>query len=79
MMKPRYQASSDSVVVEVRGGVVVGVYSDAPNLSVRILDWDEIDNGDMSQVPVDGYLASNLTAMPPDTSARLSHKVENAP
>lgn len=31
------------VVIEVRGGNVVGVYSDTP-LRIRLLDWDNVES-----------------------------------
>jgi len=30
------------IIIEVRGGTVQSVYSDTPNVSVAVLDYDEI-------------------------------------
>ena len=37
------------LVVEVRGGVVVEVYSRTPEKHVAIIDWDDIKAGDASR------------------------------
>jgi hypothetical protein len=33
----------NAIVVEVRGGTVVGVYSEQVNVRVVLIDWDEIE------------------------------------
>lgn len=38
----------DDIIIEVRGGLVQAVYSDNPNNTVRILDWDNIDSENMT-------------------------------
>jgi hypothetical protein len=54
------------IVVEVRGGMVVEIYSDLPELRCVLVDWDNIHAGDHpfcwgGPVP--------LSAMPEDTRA----------
>ena len=34
------------VVVEVRGGTVVEVYSKCPDTRVMVVDWDDLEAGD---------------------------------
>jgi hypothetical protein len=36
-----------NVIVEVRGGVVVEVYSEDPELRIAIFDWDDLAAGDI--------------------------------
>lgn len=55
----------DRLVVEVRGGVVVGVYSSMA-AQVTILDWDHIEDGDKSHGVVTEATLS-LSDMPSDT------------
>jgi hypothetical protein len=58
-----------SVLIEVRGGVVVAVYSNDPQSRVFLLDWDEAgnrirrDSVDAGRYPVDSF-----DAMPADTA-----------
>ena len=55
------------VVVEVRGGAVVAVYSDSPRDSAVILDWDNIEDGDsVGTLPVDP-----IEAMPAPTRTAI--------
>lgn len=36
------------IIIEVRGGTVQAVYSDTANVSVAVLDYDEIETEDAS-------------------------------
>lgn len=56
----------DDIVVEVRGGVVVEIYSDLPNLRFVLVDWDNINAGDH---PSCWGVPAALSAMPEDTRA----------
>ena len=38
----------DKIIIEVSGGVVQAVYSNSPNINIRILDWDNIDSQNMT-------------------------------
>jgi hypothetical protein len=38
----------EKIIIEVRGGLVDAVYSNKSNITVKILDWDNIDIEDMS-------------------------------
>ncbi|MGD1278373.1 MAG: hypothetical protein ABR964_14265 [Tepidisphaeraceae bacterium] len=62
------------VVIEVRGGVLVEVYSARRDLRIILVDWDEINDGasgvgDFGRVPLRG--------MPSDT-AQLFHRFKHA-
>ncbi len=54
------------VVVEVRGGMVVEIYSDRPDLRFVLVDWDNIHDGDH---PFCWGDPTPLSAMPEDTRA----------
>jgi hypothetical protein len=41
------------IVVEVNGGVVQAIYSDAPQMTVALVDWDSEDSG-----PTEPYLVT---------------------
>jgi hypothetical protein len=59
------------ILIEVRGGVVVAVYSNDPRSRVFLLDWD--DQGDnilRDAVDAGRYPVDRFDAMPTDT-ARL--------
>ena len=36
------------IIIEVRGGLVDAVYSNNPNINVKILDWDNIDTENLT-------------------------------
>lgn len=38
------------VIIQCRGGVVNAVYSDNPDLEVELLDYDELDYGEMIEL-----------------------------
>jgi len=57
----------NDIVVEVRGGLVVEIYSDLPALRFVLVDWDNIHDG------ADAFCwgeAAPLSLMPEDTCAR---------
>jgi hypothetical protein len=66
-----------TILIEVRGGVVVAVYSDDSQSRVLLLDWDERSDrfpyrrAEAAQYPVDKF-----DAMPADT-AELALKAAN--
>jgi len=41
------------IVIETRGGVVIGIYSDVPNIDMEILDWDDVRVGQIEEKEVD--------------------------
>lgn len=43
------------VVIEVEKGMVVGVYSNDPDIDVTLIDWDNINTGSDSK-PDEDYL-----------------------
>lgn len=55
------------VVIEVSGGVVQAVYTDAP-MSVVVVDWDNIKVGDRR---LDERVPEWLTQMPPETKQHV--------
>jgi hypothetical protein len=60
-----------NVLIEVRGGLVVAVYSNHPGSRVFLLDWDT--QGDhIPRYPVDSF-----AAMPADTAKLFLTAMEN--
>lgn len=55
----------DKIVIEIRGGVLVEVYSDRPNLEITLVDWDNIESND---TPVNSFPYSPLECMEPETA-----------
>ena len=56
----------NDIVVEVRGGIVVEIYSDLPDLRFVLMDWDNIHDGDH---PFCWGDPAPLSAMPEETRA----------
>lgn len=61
------------LVIEVRGGVVVEVYSKTPERHVTIIDWDDIETKDTSRWVVARQCVP-YTVMPHETR----HAVESS-
>ncbi len=38
----------DKIIIEVSGGLVQAVYSNNPTITVKLLDWDNIDTDNMT-------------------------------
>ncbi len=58
------------VVIEIRGGTFVGLYSSDPNIEAYLVDWDEIEED-----PLNAASRSEpdpLAAMPRDTRAMVA-------
>jgi hypothetical protein len=67
-----------NVLIEVRGGLVVAVYSNHPGSRVFLLDWDT--QGDhIPRDPVDAgrYPVDSFAAMPADTAKLFLTAMEN--
>lgn len=60
------------IVVEVRGGLVVEIYSDLPDVRLTLVDWDNIHEGD---APFCWGEAAPLHQMPDDTAARYREAI----
>ncbi len=60
------EAGMRTLVVEVRGGVVQEIYTDAENLRVVVVDWD---GGDDPEHPYDGgdFSAQPIGSLPEET------------
>lgn len=58
--------SMTDVVVEVRGGTVVKVYSERPETRVTVVDWDDLGAGDNRGV-IDIQRCISFDHMPTDT------------
>jgi carbamoylphosphate synthase large subunit len=66
-----------TIVIEVRGGVVVAVYSNDSRSRVLLLDWDERpDRFPYGRVEATRYPVDRFAAMPADT-AELALKAAN--
>jgi hypothetical protein len=53
------------IVVEIRGGALVGLYASDPDIEAHVVDWDEIaeyPGAIQTRTSVDAF-----AAMPPDT------------
>lgn len=55
------------IVIEIRGGVVVEIYSDLPDVNLILVDWDNIQEG---VDPSCWGAAVSLSLMPEDTFSR---------
>jgi hypothetical protein len=65
------------VVVEIRGGTLVGLYASDPELETHVVDWDEIAE---QSAPVQTRMhADPLAAMPADTAEMVSGTVKRSP
>jgi hypothetical protein len=60
------------IIVETRGGTVVGIYSDRKDVRVILVDWDEFK--DDGRPGVD-YALDPLAAMPPDTAELVARAI----
>jgi hypothetical protein len=59
-----------NVIIEVRGGVVVEIYSDSSDTRITLIDWDEADEDEDSRAGIE-WRPSRLDEMPPDTDAEF--------
>jgi hypothetical protein len=62
----------NDIVVEVRGGLVVEIYSNHPGVRFVLVDWDKINDG------TDSFCwgePASLSLMPEDTCARYHNAV----
>ena len=53
------------VVVEIRGGTLVGLYASDPEIETHVVDWDEI--AERPEAFTTRMQADSLAAMPADT------------
>ena len=60
------------VVVEVRGGCVVEIYSDDMRIEVNLIDWDCIDDFPNRKPLYEWGQCAPLCEMPQDTSSVLT-------
>ena len=60
------------IVVEVRGGLAVEIYSTLPDARLILVDWDNIHEGDD---PICRGEAAPLSLMPEDTCAMYNNAV----
>jgi hypothetical protein len=58
-----------TVVIEISGGNLDGVYSDLENVRFIVVDWDNIREGD--EVETD-YIESSLDEMSDETKAEIA-------
>ena len=58
----------NDIVIEVSGGVVVGVYTDLPDARVVLVDWDNIGDGDRPGI----YGQHHLREVPEETRAKCA-------
>ena len=56
-----------TIIVEIRGGCLCEVYSDADDLRVIKVDWDDAEDDPMGARGIEFDTAS-LTDMPPETA-----------
>ena len=57
-MRGATNGESAGVVVEIRGGTLVAVYTDVPNAQVVLVDWDDVEAGDTPGAVIHESLAS---------------------
>ena len=58
---------ADDVIIETRGGCLVGVYFTPGNRRVIFLDWDDLNELPEKQRIAAMFPADSLDEMPPDT------------
>jgi len=57
----------NDIVVEVRGGVVVEVYTSVRGARVLIVDWDDLEGADQSEVAAAVHAHCEISQLPADT------------
>jgi hypothetical protein len=68
------------IVVEVRGGLVVEVYCERPEVRVFVVDWDEFDCPERrGKVGFEWVGYASLDALPPETRAQYAYAVAEEP
>lgn len=65
-----------SVVVEVRNGLITGIYSNAEDTHFLVVDWDMRTSFEEPVIPGVTWEASGLDCMPSDT--RVVHNLARA-
>ena len=69
----------DDIVIEIRGGCLVGVYSDNRDQRFILLDWDDL-NESPKAVSNKGLFPTTLySEMPDDTRCAYEHSVTGQP
>jgi len=58
------------LIIECRGGNVVGCYSESRDVEVVLVDWDNIVNGNRP----DAMMVSHVSEMPNETINALAHR-----
>jgi hypothetical protein len=64
------------VVIEIRGGVLVEIYSDDPDTRFVVVDWDRIAT-DEETATAFAWRATKMDRMPEDTSAEYRQAIES--
>ena len=59
------------VIIEVRGGVLVEIYSNDPNMRIVVVNWDRIEEGEEAAAGFE-WQHCNLNSMPEDTNAEYA-------
>jgi hypothetical protein len=68
------EAAMQRVIVEVRGGCVVETYSDAEEIQLTIVDWDDFETE--GKPFTSKWVPCPVTAMPDETRAALASMSE---
>lgn len=55
------------IIVEIRGGVLVAVYTDIPNARAVLVDWDEVESPEDLTVAGGIYPMDSVASMPDET------------
>jgi len=61
------------IVVEIRGGTAVAMYTDDPNARLILVDWDEFNEGGRPGVL---YPVQATSEMPSDTRDMVRHALQ---
>ncbi|HZX12983.1 MAG TPA: hypothetical protein VFF49_01115 [Thermodesulfobacteriota bacterium] len=66
----------NDTIIEVRGGVVVEIYSENPSSRFIVIDWDnyEADENDCSTTPI--YQTASFSSMSKDTTNKYEKIVK---
>ena len=63
------------VVIEIRGGTLVGLYTNDNNIDVRVVDWDDVAAGGTSPSRL---IPDAVDDMPAETARMVNCRLEPA-
>jgi hypothetical protein len=64
------------IIVELRGGVVVEIYCDEPDVRVTIVDWDEVRSENSQPTGVLNWDHVPISSLPIDTRLKCQRIIK---